>query len=282
MKNIAFYIITVIVFFALCANVGQPCLAMTAEEKRTVEDMVYGREYVKAVNYLEEYLAKHKKDYDALVHYARLTTDTLVEETFDPEEGFKAYETAYYMLDYHNDEESAKSMELLDEIMLNWSSSIMEVTLDAPTDPERAFWDLSGEVAPLYVIFEAEWCGWCKKMRETVESFDSNYSDRAYVIRCDVDYDCSDLKKTYDVSGIPFSLFVDRKGNEATFVGYMDERELFAAYLAVTDFFYEEKAKKGETLKEYIGRLYKAIKDLSDDDIDKLIQEGQDALWEIL
>ena len=62
---------------------------------------------------------------------------------------------------------------------------------------------------PVLIDFHTVWCAPCRKMAPIVDKIEEQYTDRAIVMRVDVDKS-KDVGKAYEVSGVPvFILFKD-------------------------------------------------------------------------
>ncbi len=66
---------------------------------------------------------------------------------------------------------------------------------------------------PVLVDFWAEWCQPCKMLAPTVESVAQKYSDKAKVVKLNVD-DSAITAQRYGIKGIP-TLILFKGGNEA-------------------------------------------------------------------
>ena len=59
---------------------------------------------------------------------------------------------------------------------------------------------------PVMVDFWAEWCGPCRMIAPIVEEISKEYSDRAVVVKCDVD-NCPGVAAKYGIRNIPTVLY---------------------------------------------------------------------------
>ena len=64
---------------------------------------------------------------------------------------------------------------------------------------------------PVMVDFWAEWCGPCRMIAPIIEEISNEYSDRAIVLKCDVD-DSPAITAKYGIRNIPTVLYF--KGGE--------------------------------------------------------------------
>jgi thioredoxin 1 len=55
---------------------------------------------------------------------------------------------------------------------------------------------------PVFVDFWAEWCGPCRSISSVVEEISSEYNDKVYFVKVNVDEN-SELAQKYNVFGIP-------------------------------------------------------------------------------
>ncbi|GEM_PF-1902084 len=251
------------------------CSCLERTDREIIDDMIYDSRYEDALERVNDMLDEDEEDPDLWEYLARLTTNARYKEIYNPETGFFAYEKLYYLLDERDEKQRERLDELPEEIDGAWVDAIMEMTRDVSYDTQANYDRFAGKGVPVFLFFEADWCRWCKKMTESVESFDADFLDRALVIRVDVDRDSGSLVNKYNVKGIPRSIFIDRKGNEASFSGWMTDRKLFAAYLAITDFFYEDYLNEGESLSDYINRIHKRIGSISDEELEEMVSSGK-------
>ncbi|HOO57288.1 MAG TPA: thioredoxin family protein [bacterium] len=270
-----------IILILLCSflSSASPCFALDKETENEIQNMIYDEQYGKAVDYVNELLDEDDSDPALWDFLIKLTADSYIEETYDPQTGLYAYEEMYYLLDENDDKQLERLEELPGEVEYAWTEAILKLTDNLSNNQEKNFEYLFGNIAPLFLHFEVEWCPYCKKMNESVEYFDSEYLDRVVTIRVDVEYSSGHLKKKFNVHSYPLNIFIDRKGNEARIGGYMNKKKLFAAYLAITDFFYEDYLNEDETLKEYIYRIYEEIKNVSDSELDEMIKGKRELLF---
>lgn len=258
------------------------CMSLDSGTKQELDSLISSKEYSEALEYANQLLDEDDTDPDLWDYIAQLTTDTFIDETYDPHTGFPAYEELYLSLDLDDESQLARFDELPEEITSRWSDAILDLTMDLSYSPATDYKKFAGKTVPVFLHFEADWCGWCRKMMDSVESFDTEFMDRVLVIRYDMDLGKGSLPKQYGVNGIPHNVFIDRKGNEAQFIGYMKRRKIFAAYLAITDFFYEDNLEENETLKSYILRIYSKIRSKSDDEIDVIMKNQYDEVYKLL
>ena len=75
------------------------------------------------------------------------------------------------------------------------------------------------------VDFYANWCGPCRMLSPFVEEIDEEYSNRAKVVKVDVD-DCGDVASTYNINAIP-ALLVFKDGQLVnTNIGFIPKEDI--------------------------------------------------------
>ena len=85
--------------------------------------------------------------------------------------------------------------------------------------------DFNGIDHPVVVDFSATWCGPCKNFKPTFEKMAEKYNGKVEFIAVDVDR-CPEVANKFEVSAIPFVLFVSSDGTINSNVGLMDEAAL--------------------------------------------------------
>lgn len=65
---------------------------------------------------------------------------------------------------------------------------------------------------PMILIFSAEWCGPCKKLKQDITKYSDKFKDTTIVI-LDITKNAK-LAKEYQVKSIPKSIFFDKEGNK--------------------------------------------------------------------
>lgn len=85
-------------------------------------------------------------------------------------------------------------------------------------------WKLVGS-KPVIIDFYADWCGPCKMLSPHVEAIAKKYGNQVEVYKVNVDYN-KDLASHFNISGIPYLLFIPTKGPYKEQVGYLPPEQL--------------------------------------------------------
>lgn len=149
---------------------------------------------------------------------------------------------AYRVLSPTGEEVSSLSGLQPSDLFASWLQKGLEKTLDKmPTNATIVVWrsdyqeamnEAKSQNKPVLIVFHADWCGPCRKMKK------DTYSDAAVIaaadpfIRVYIDTDKQpDVAETYNVSGIPAFYVLSPAGNVVTStVGYQPPKE-FVAWL---------------------------------------------------
>uniref|UniRef100_A0A1L8DU52 Thioredoxin n=1 Tax=Nyssomyia neivai TaxID=330878 RepID=A0A1L8DU52_9DIPT len=83
------------------------------------------------------------------------------------------------------------------------------------------------------VDFYAQWCGPCKMIAPKLEELANQYSEKALVLKVDVD-ECEELAMRYNISSMPTFLFIKNKEVVESFSGASGEKlaTFFTKYTA--------------------------------------------------
>ena len=81
---------------------------------------------------------------------------------------------------------------------------------------------------PIFVDFNATWCGPCRAFAPIFEEMSKKYSGKIQFISVDVDR-CPDVANAFQVQSIPFILFVTPDGKVNSHVGMMESADFDAA-----------------------------------------------------
>lgn len=77
------------------------------------------------------------------------------------------------------------------------------------------------------VVFDADWCGWCRKLDPHLAAFTSKMGDKVQVYK--IDYDKNPEARRYFGVAAPPTLIVIQEGKWVRYVpGYVSEEELYA------------------------------------------------------
>lgn len=88
-------------------------------------------------------------------------------------------------------------------------------------------WKYKGD-KPCILDFYASWCGPCKKLSPHLDEVASEYKDKLYVYKINVDND-RDLAAAFGASSIPLVIFIPKEGTPAAARGYMPKEEVLNA-----------------------------------------------------
>ncbi|XP_059616348.1 thioredoxin-2 [Phlebotomus argentipes] len=83
------------------------------------------------------------------------------------------------------------------------------------------------------VDFFAQWCGPCKMIAPKLEDLANQYTDKAVVLKVDVD-ECEELAIRYNISSMPTFVFIKNKQVVETFSGANNDKlaSFFSKYTA--------------------------------------------------
>uniref|UniRef100_A0A1B0D6K2 Uncharacterized protein n=1 Tax=Phlebotomus papatasi TaxID=29031 RepID=A0A1B0D6K2_PHLPP len=108
----------------------------------------------------------------------------------------------------------------------------------------RFSWNFSGQAdfdgklesaGDLLVVvdFFAQWCGPCKMIAPKLEELATQYTDKAVVLKVDVD-ECEELAMRYNISSMPTFVFIKNKQVVETFSGANNDKlaNFFVKYTA--------------------------------------------------
>lgn len=207
-----------------------------------------------AIELLEEAIEEDPESTEYLWKLIDVTGDSLC-GAYDPIKALDACENLYYLLDEDDDEAELDELETLTDDI--WSEHLVDLSLDIPSDPDKAFKAVSGRQMPVFIYFYTTWCPACKQMSAVIDKMKLEDNDKVLLIQIDRDSDQGrELRRKFKPEHIPTSVFVDRKGDTARYVGGITKKGLERIYSVITDFHYEENLKDGENLHKHLVRKY--------------------------
>lgn len=142
------------------------------------------------------------------------------QQSTDKDKGLEAATEFYEQINEEVEAEKANDAEAK-EAAQEPKGEVKEI-LPPATLPERPS-------RPVFVDFNATWCGPCRAFGPVFEAAAAKYGDRADFLSVDVDKN-PDLARKYQVQSIPMILCITPNGEVTRSVGAMDARQ-FGEYV---------------------------------------------------